>query len=132
MKEVTVNKQELLTILRQNRADHRAIFEEALDGFARTAERLLQQRLDLLRAGQRRTVQVILPVPEDHTTDYDRAIKMVEMSVGDTLTLAERDFAQYVMDDWGWQREFISNSYGSTRASGKFGSSRYLDGDEDS
>jgi hypothetical protein len=121
VREVEVNKQELLTILRQNKADHRAIFEEALIGFARTAERLLQQQLDALRAGQRRSINATLPVPSDHTADYDRAIKMVEMAVGSTLILTERDFAQYVMDDWGWQNEFISNSYGSPRASGKFG-----------
>lgn len=50
--------------------------------------------------------------------------------MGQELVLTERDFAQYVMDDWGWQHEFVANSYGSQRASGKFGNSRYLDGDD--
>lgn len=129
MKEVEVSKTELLVILSQNRADHRIIFEEALHGFEHAAEKLLQEQLERLRKGQRRDVRAFLPVPVDHTSDYDRAIKMVEMAVSATLVISERDFAQYVMDDWGWRDEFLSNSYGSTYAVSKFGHRR--DGDED-
>ena len=121
MKEVEVKKFDLLAIIMANRDDHRQIFEEALIGFDQEAKKLLEQQLDRLRAGKRRDIRVTLPVPVDHTSDYERAIKMVQMSVGDTLVISERDFAQYVMDDWGWREEFLSNSYGSSLASVKFG-----------
>jgi hypothetical protein len=121
MKEITVPKDDLLAKLKQNRDDHRAIFEEALTGYQAESEAELQQQLDLLRAGKRRDIRIVKVVPRDHTSDYNRAIAMIEMALGDTITLSERDFAQYVMDDWGWQGEFLSNSYGSGTAQSKFG-----------
>jgi hypothetical protein len=123
MESITVPKGALLEKLRQNRDDHRAIFEEALTGYQREAEQELQQHLELLRAGKRRDIRVVKVVPKDHTSDYDRAIAMIEMALGDTITLTEADFSQYVMDDWGWQGQFLSNTYGSSRAEGKFGNS---------
>lgn len=124
MENITVEKSALLEKLKQNRSDHRAIFEEALAGFQAEAEAELQEQLKNLRAGLRRNVFVSKPIPTDHTADYDRAIAMVEMSMGSTVDLSEDDFAQYVMDDWGWQRQFLSNVYGSKSATGKF-SDRY-------
>ena len=123
MEKITVNKTELLAKLEQNRSDHRGIFEEALAGFAREAERELNERLNQLREGLRRDLVIRKPVPTDHTNDYDRAISMIQMSLGDTVTLSENDFAQYVMDDWGWQGQFLSNTYGSAQASAKFSGS---------
>jgi len=120
VQKITVNKDELLAKLEENRADHRRIFEEALEGFARQAEAELNARIDDLRNGQRRDIIIRKPVPTDHTGDYDRAIGMIRMALGDTITLEEHDFAQYVMDDWGWQGQFLSNTYGSSTAKGKF------------
>jgi hypothetical protein len=120
MEKITVNKADLLAKLQANRNDHQDIYQEALDGFAEEATRELEEQLQLLREGKRRDLRVIMQVPRDHTGDYDRAIAMIEMSLGDTVTLSETDFAQYVMDDWGWQSQFLSNVYGSTRAYSKF------------
>lgn len=120
MDKIRVNKTELLETLRRNREDHRRIFEEALEGFRREAIAELEQKIKDLQAGKHRTVYISKPVPRDHTSDYDRAIRVMEMTVDDIITLSERDFAQYVMDNWGWQREFVRNSYNSTTASGKF------------
>lgn len=124
MEKITVQKAELLAKLRANRADHRTIFEEALAGFERETVKELQARIDGIRQGKRRDVRVYASVPQDHTKEYDRAIAMIEMSLGDTIVLSESDFAQYVMDDWGWQDQFLSNTYGSKTATGKF-SDRY-------
>lgn len=120
MEKITVAKAELLAALQQNRDDHRRIFEEALEGFQANAVAELERWLADIRAGKRSSVVVRLPVPVDHTADYNRAIKMVEMSINATVSLSETDFAQYVMDDWGWQTQFLSNTYGSATAQGKF------------
>lgn len=123
MENVSVYKSELLAKLTANRDDHRRIFEEALEGFQREAEAELQAQLNNLKQGLRRDILVRKPVPVDHTRDYDRAILMIEMDVAETIVLSEKDFAQYVMDDWGWQGQFLSNVYGSSMARGKFGDS---------
>lgn len=124
MEKITVAKEDLLAKLRANRGDHRSIFEEALTGFATEVTRDLQIAIDDIRRGKRRDVRVYRTVPKDHTSEYDRAIAMIEMAIGDTIVLSETDFAQYVMDDWGWQDQFLSNTYGSKTATGKF-SDRY-------
>lgn len=120
MEDVTVQKDKLLEKLRQNRDAHKAIFDEAMDGYAKEAEAQLQRHLDEVRAGKIKVISVHLPVPEEHTRDYDRAIQMVEMNVADQVKLSESDFAMYVMDDWSWKRQFLaSNSTysGTARAS---------------
>jgi hypothetical protein len=121
VEKITVQKSELLDKLKQNREDHRRIFEEALDGFFKESQDELQARIEDLRVGKRRNIYISKPVPVDHTFDYDRAIGMIEMAVGDTITLSEEDFAQFVMDDWGWQRLFLAGSYNSSTARSKFG-----------
>lgn len=125
MEKITVAKEDLLAQLIVNRDDHRAIFEEALTGFAAEAAQELETQLELLRQGKRRDIRIVKPVPRDHTADYERAIRMIEMALGDTITLSETDFAQYVMDDWGWQGQFLSNVYGSSIANVKYANSGY-------
>lgn len=120
MERITVEKAQLLAKLEQNRTDHRAIFEEALEGFKAEVTGELEQTLVRLRSGLYRDVRISRPVPVDHTRDYDRAIEMVKMAIGDEITLTEEDFASYVMDDWGWQGQFLRNVYGSGRARTKF------------
>jgi hypothetical protein len=125
--KIEVSKQELLEKLESNRADHRQIFDEALEGFRAKVTEDLQAWIDSIANGARRNVYVSHQVPSDHTADYDRAIAMVKMDIGETTMLSERDFAQYVMDDWGWQKEFVRNSYNSTTAHERF--SDYLESD---
>jgi hypothetical protein len=122
MDKVTVKKNDLLAALRQNREAHRDIFEEACEGYQAEAIRLLEEHLQRIRQGKRVQVHVILPVPADHTKDYDRVIRMVEMSVDDEIDLEASDFASYVMDDWRWKRDFLATnstySASATRALG--------------
>lgn len=122
MDRVTVKKDELLAALRENRENHRDIFEEACEGYQARAIQLLEEHITRIRQGKREQVQVILPAPADHTKDYDRVIRMVEMSVDNEIDLEASDFASYVMDDWRWKREFLMTnsaySAGATRALG--------------
>jgi hypothetical protein len=111
--ETTVDKVWLLGKLNENRDKHRTVFEAAVEGYRRQAELELRERLDALRSGRLPRINLSLLYPTDHTRDYDRIILMVEQNVSETWTMDERDFAQYVMDDWAWKREFVrmSNRY---------------------
>lgn len=117
MEDVTVDKLALLEAIRENRSKHRAIFEEAVAGYKDKALELLNGHIESVKSGRMTVIAVHLPVPEDHTKDYDRAIKMIEMSVGETIVLSELDFQNYVMDDWRWKQQFLtSNSHYSELA----------------
>lgn len=110
MRQVTVKKADLVKVVSDNRAEHRQIFEEAVEGYKKRAIELLEGHIERIREGKIERVAVSLPVPEDHTADYDRVLKMLDMSVDDDVTLDETAFAEYVMDDWGWQRQFLTSS----------------------
>ena len=110
MQETKVLKPELLKILEENRSKHRRVFEAALDGYQKEALRQLEMKVQALKAGKYPKIYLNLPMPEDHTRDYDRIIRMVTMHQEDTVVLDEQQFAQYVEDDWSWKRQWASTS----------------------
>lgn len=119
MKPITVKKDELLATLKANRDAHRKIFEEALEGYRTEAIRLLEEHIDRIKSGKPKRVYVTIPYPEDHTEDYDNAIAMLEMDIGDTIQLDEESFLHYVRDQWQWKRQFLTSNafYSATAAS---------------
>ena len=110
MENVKVKKTETLKILRTNRDAHQAIFAEAVDGYKAQVIDILEGHIADIKAGKVKSVTVTLPQPENHTKDYDRAIKMLEMSVDKDVTMDEHSFQCYVMDDWTWKRQFLSSN----------------------
>ena len=118
MEDVKVKKEEILKVLRQNRIEHKSIFVEAVDGYKKQALQTLEQHVADIKAGKVQRVSVQLPVPEEHTKDYDRAIKMLEMSVDKEIMMSEHSFREFIMDDWSWKRQFLAaNSTYSSKAS---------------
>jgi hypothetical protein len=110
MRQVTVEKADLIEIVTKNRGEHRKIFEQAVEGYKKRAVELLEEHIERIKKGKLEQVRVSLPVPTDHTADYDRVLKMLDMSVDEEITLDESSFAEYVMDDWDWQRQFLTDS----------------------
>lgn len=110
MKSV-ITKAALLDEVRRNREAHREQFELALEGYRLTAMRTLEARLNDLSEGRTPVVAFHHAPPEDHTPDYDRIIRLLELDQRSELELSETEFAQYVMDDWGWKQAWnVSNS----------------------
>lgn len=123
METVKLEKKELLVVLKQNRTDHRKIFEEALEGFRVKAIEYLEKRLEAAKAGQKFGLQFDLIQPEDHTKDYDRIIRMLEMSTDAVVEMTQHEFSMYVQDEWLWQRNWLhSNSAYTASAVSKLNS----------
>jgi len=121
MEVVSVKKEELLSTLRKNREEHREIFLEALGGYHKAALKALQERVNEAKENKRISLHFVLVQPKDQTKQYDRVIKMLEMSVDSVVKLTEQEFANYVMDDWSWMDQFLtSNSGYSALAANKF------------
>ena len=110
MNEVTIKKDEALAKLHENRAAHKAIFDEAVEGFRKQAVKFLRDEIKRISAGEVKRVVINMPRPVDHTRDYDRVIAMLEMSVDEEVTVTQYDFASYIMDDWEWKREFLTTN----------------------
>lgn len=118
MKAIRVSKAKLIETLTQNRSNHRKIFEEALEGYRRTVITELERRLEDAKANKKVSLYIQLTQPVDQTKDYDRVLGMLNLSLDTEIELSEQDFAAYVMDDWGWKKQFItSNAFYSKIAS---------------
>lgn len=110
MKTVTVDKSQLTGMITNNRAAHRKIFEEAVEGYKKEGIRLLEEHVERIKKGDLVEVYVRLPRPEDHTADYDRVLKMLEMHTEIHVEIDQESFASYVMDDWTWKRQFLATN----------------------
>ena len=110
---------QLIDILRRNREKHHDLYLVAMNEWRDQVVEELSQFTDRLMKGDKVLIRSRLPVPEDHTEDYDTAIKMLELSVDDTIELSEHDIEEYVMDRWGWYASFAANTL------------RYTDGRQD-
>ena len=110
MREIRVTKSELVEKITANRAAHRAIFEEAVEGYRKMGVELLEAHIKEILAGKIPQINVRLVAPEDHTSDYDRVLAMLEMSLDDEILIDEERFASYVLDDWHWKRQFLTTN----------------------
>lgn len=122
--DTVIKKDELLAILTDNRAKHRDVFLAAFEGFQAMAEERLVEYLAAMHHGKKqKRVSILLEAPEDHTRDYDRVIRMLELDVRDEITLTESEIAQYIMDDWRWKRAWLSmsNRYASASTQEAYG-----------
>lgn len=110
MRTITVNVPDLLVTLTENRDSHRATFDKAMEVFRVKAIEVLDEQIKAIQRGGVPDRYLRLPVPEEHTSDYDRAIEMLRWHQGDSIELTEGEFTQYVQDDWGWRQSFMSNT----------------------
>jgi len=110
MDTVKIARDDLLVVVKKNRASHRQIFEEALIGYRDEVIRQLEQRLDEAKRNKRVNHHISLIEPMDQTKEYDRIIKMLEMSVESEIELTQSQFAMYVMDDWSWKQQFTASN----------------------
>jgi hypothetical protein len=111
MKTVKLDKDKLLELVKKNRAGHFTAFEKAFAGYRQECIEVLELNLRGLRENKGHIVRFMENPPEDHTSDYDRLILMLEMSVDQIVELDARTFAQYAQDDWDWKEQWgISNS----------------------
>lgn len=106
MKQITVDKDELVEALKANRQHHVDTFEQVLEDYKNEAIRQLDDYIDRIRNGEVAEVMVHLPAPENYEAQYDKAIAMVEWEQHDTVILDKGEFDQYVLDNWAWKRGF--------------------------
>lgn len=103
------DKIKVLDILRENRDAHTNIFLEALEGYRKTAIMQFEDNIKKIKKGKL-VSGVYLKLPINQTKDYDRVIKMLELSEGNLVDLTEEQFANYMLDDWSWKQSFLTTN----------------------
>lgn len=112
MQTVTVTAADLLAKTTANRTAHLELYTKAEAGYRKAVIDELEKMLADAREGKPIRQNVHLPVPENHTEDYDRIITMLKMSVNTVVELTNHDFDQFVMDNWAWSRSASVTNFG--------------------
>lgn len=107
---ITVNKDELLAALKENRETHGAAYEKAKAGYIKVTMAEMKEQLQRLVDGRVLGRIFFNAPPEDHTGDYNDAIAMMTWSMDDTIELTQGQFKQYVNDDWGWKESWVTSN----------------------
>lgn len=110
MNTVVVSKAQLLETLKENRDKHRGIFLEAMAGYKPRAIQLLNEHIARIEANAIERVYVDLPMPSDHTEDYDRAIASLTWNILEEVELTIQEFDWYVQDQWGWKQQWTTSN----------------------
>jgi hypothetical protein len=107
---VTVRRDELLTTLKKNLEEHAREYMGAMEGFkVAYLKELETMAADARTRGEFRRV-VSEEEPPDHSKDYKRVIRMLEMATTPEISITEHEFARYVMDEWEWKDSFSTMS----------------------
>lgn len=114
-REITVNKVELLKILKENLENHIADYETACKGFRVEATERLEKALDSAKSGGKIITDLDLEEPVSHASDYETVIGMLELSVSEQVVIDQDEYLTYVKDEWGWKPSFdrMSTVYNS-------------------
>jgi len=121
---VTVDRVQVLDIVRANREKHHTIVEEARTGYIDKARAALEKRLQQLKAGKVASLHFSLAPPQDHTEAYDTIIEMLQLHTEAEVRLSASQVRHFVMDQWDWKTAFLTtNALYSKMAADEIGES---------
>ena len=105
MKTVKIQKLVLKNILETNKKDHRSIFLEAQEKYREKVIAALDKQLSLARSGEKFDLHALFHehiAPQDYTKEYNKVLRMLELSVDDVIELTSAEFENFVQDKWNW------------------------------
>ena len=110
MRTVRINKGELIEALTANRKTHKLEYEVSIRGWKEECIGKLEQLLQHIKDGALPDASIHIPQPDDHTKDYDLALKMLNMSVDNVVELTSEQFNQFINDDWEWKARWSASN----------------------
>ncbi len=117
MKKVKVDKYKLIGIIKGNRDKHTKEYDEACEEYVTAALKLLEDTAATIRQDNAVVpLHFNLPVPQDHQSDYDNALKLLDMRCDDDITLEGSDVQRLLLDEWSWQGDLdhVKTVYAAT------------------
>lgn len=109
MRSVKLNKVELLGIVRENKAKHILEYKEAVEDYINAARTIVNYNVDKINQGTVESIakcKSIPSAPKSYEDEYNRAIRMLELSVEAEIDLDADVFNQLVLDEWTWKNNF--------------------------
>jgi hypothetical protein len=121
MQKVKVKKDELITVVEQNRAKHQVVYEKATKDYRTSLIGLIEDKLKAAKAGEDVSHRINISKPMQFMKEYDSVLAMLKMSIDTEIELTPHEFNQYVQDEWGWKEDFFSNTRSLRRMSETYG-----------
>lgn len=120
--KVTVNRLNLLDILRANRIIHSDEYDTALKAWqeALTAETAALAKLTA--GGKFDDIKIESRKPSNSLDQYDEVIELLEMSVEENIVLDRDSFRTYVKDEWHWKSAFAGQLFANGSVLTKYSS----------
>lgn len=113
MRTVNLNKIELLDIVRKNKDEHIKQYAESVTDYKAAVVKITKDNVKLANTGDLDKIAKIKSIPQrpaSYEDAYERAIRMLELSVDETIELEEHIFNQLVLDEWSWKQNFVASS----------------------
>ena len=114
MNAIKMNRLELLTLVQANKIKHIADFNESVEDYKALVLQFSTANLKLAKTANLDEFKKIKSLPSSPTSyevSYNRAIRMLELSVDEIIEVEEDVFNQLVLDEWSWKRSFmVANS----------------------
>jgi len=111
MRDVKINRDELLDIVRANKEKHIADYKESVIDFTKGVLKIAQENLRLAQTGNVDEIAKIRTAPQipvSFADSYTRAVRMLELSVDDVIEVDATTFNQLVLDEWQWKQQFTA------------------------
>jgi len=109
-----MKKADLLEKIRASLIEHRGQYERALKGWMEQMQEAAQTVIKRVQDGKLnafpKEFRTLMMIPELHLDDYETAIKMLEASVEDEITLEPDDFDQLVLGNWSWKEQWAATN----------------------
>ena len=114
MNSVKIDRDQLKTIVLENKQKHIAEYTEAVNDYKTAVLKIAKDNLKLAQTTDMDKFEQIKSVPtppQSYENDYNRAIRMLELSVETVIELEDEIFNQLVLDEWNWKFNFsLSNT----------------------
>lgn len=120
---LAVNRLSVIEALKRNRTAHRALFDEAIDGYRKKIIQILEESLTRIRSTATTSGGAPTPIalpdpPMSRVPIYDRYIGFFESSSEPMIMLSVENHAAFVQDNWVWKQQFLESiaPYSTTAA----------------
>ena len=113
MHAVKINRIELLNIVRENKAKHVSDFNESVEDYKKAVLKIATDNLTLANSAdleQIARIRVVPQKPVSYEQNYNRAERMLELSVEEVIEVEEDVFNQLVLDEWAWKNSFVASA----------------------
>lgn len=113
MNSVKINRAELLNIVRDNLKKHLSDYTESVEDYKAGALKVATANLKIAKSGDIDKFHQIRGLPQrpvSYEKEYNRAIRMLELSVEEVIDVEQDVFNQLVLDEWHWKNQFVASA----------------------